>query len=142
MEMLAATSSHEKKEKEEEDEEEAIEQIRPKVSRKATQVSVHEAKKDLMQEEERQTNAIKWSVYKEYWTASGTILNVPILAILVSLAQGMCYDVAEMRQLLTDLFAAAQLLGTLWLSWWSDQRYNLPVGGYVSDHDCNINYID
>ena len=39
---------------------------------------------------------------------------------------------------LTDLLAAAQLLGTLWLSWWSDERYDLPVGGYVSDHDCDI----
>jgi len=110
MEMLTATSAGEKKEKQEEDEEEAIEEIRPKVSRKATQVSVHEAKENLMQEEERQTNAIKWSVYKEYWTASGTILNVPILAILVSLAQGMCCDVAVWEKT-ADCLCSCSIVG-------------------------------
>lgn len=88
MEMLSATNSHEKKEQEEEEEEEAVETTRPKASRANTKVSVHETKDPLMQQEEKQMNAIKWAVYKEYFKASGTMWNVPILFALVSLAQG------------------------------------------------------
>jgi ATP-binding cassette subfamily C (CFTR/MRP) protein 1 len=98
MDMLAATSSHDDKEKEEEDEEVAIETTKPKMSRANTKASVHE-KEALMQEEERQTNSIKWTVYKEYFQASGTIWNVPMLAILVSLAQGW-FDCLHLRYII------------------------------------------
>lgn len=83
--MLAATSSHDDKKEEEVEE---VANLKPKLSRHDTQVSIHNKKKaGLMSKEERQQNSIKWTVYKEYFQASGTILNVPILLIFVSLAQ-------------------------------------------------------
>jgi len=83
--MLAATSSHDEKK---EEEVEVVADLKPKLSRHDTQASIHnKAKAGLMSKEERQQNAIKWTVYKEYFQASGTIWNVPLLLVLVSLAQ-------------------------------------------------------
>jgi len=89
IEMLASSSGHSKNKEEEEEEEQAIEALKPKLSRVNTKASVHEtAVTDaLMQTEERQQNSIKWTVYKEYFKASGTIWNVPLLVVLVCLAQ-------------------------------------------------------
>jgi len=88
MDMLASSSAHDKNKEEEEEEEQAIEAVQPKLSRVNTKASVHDAVIDeLMQKEERQQNSIKWAVYKEYFEASGTIWNVPLLILLVSLAQ-------------------------------------------------------
>jgi len=88
--MLAATKSHEKEKTDEEDEEVAVEEVRPNITRANTKVSVHESKKaeELMQKEERQQNSIKWAVYKDYFKASGSLLNVPLLFVLVCLATG------------------------------------------------------
>ena len=88
--MISATSSHEdKKEEEVED----VTDLKPKLSRHDTQVSVHnKAKAGLMSTEERQQNSIKWTVYKEYFQASGTIWNIPILLVLVSLAQSKLHS--------------------------------------------------
>lgn len=88
MDMMAASSSHEKTKEGEEEEEEAIETLKPKLSRTLTKASEHEGEvAELMMKEERQQDSIKWSVYKDYFKASGTILNVPVLAVLVCLAQ-------------------------------------------------------
>lgn len=87
--MLAATASHDKKPEEEEEE---LAPLKPKLSRAATQASVHEGKAGLMSTEERQQHSIKWTVYKQYFDASGTILNLPFILILVSIAQGKLHD--------------------------------------------------
>lgn len=85
--MLAATASHEKEKKPAEEEEEV--EIRPQLARATTKNSVHEGgDAALMQDEERQTNSIKFSVYLDYFRASGTVFNVPLLLFMVGVAQG------------------------------------------------------
>lgn len=34
---------------------------------------------------------------------------------------------------LLNTLVAAQLMGTIWLSWWSEKRYNIANGEYVSE---------
>lgn len=44
--------------------------------------------KGMMQEEERNTGAIPWKVYREYLSAGNGIVLVPILCLCLSLMQG------------------------------------------------------
>lgn len=68
----------------------------------------------LMQQEERQVHGIKWSVYANFWRSSGSLL-VPILIIL-------CLAVAQ----------GANIFTNLWLAWWSDNKFHMATGVYVS----------
>ena len=64
------------------------------------------SKATLMQAEERAVNSVPWSVYIDYVKASGSLLNAPIVLLLLILSQG------------------ANIATSLWLSWWtSDSEY-------------------
>lgn len=116
--MLALTASAEKAEKAKSDEEvdegpEATE--RKKLQRANTNKSQHgDAEGTLMQAEDQAKSSIKWQIYVDYMRASGSIWNAPIIILLVCLAQ------------------SANIVGTIWLSYWTSGTYSMSTGGYVS----------
>lgn len=68
----------------------------------------------LMQAEERAVKSVPWSVYGAYVSASGSILNGPLVLILLIISQ--CANIAT----------------SLWISFWTSNKFNLSMGQYVS----------
>jgi len=73
----------------------------------------HKKAKGLMQTEERALASVPWSVYSAYINASGSILNLPFVCFLLILAQG------------------SNIVTSLWLSWWTSDKFNLSMGVYI-----------
>ena len=69
--------------------------------------------KSLMQTEERAVASIPWSVYSAYIRASGSILNAPLVIALLVLSQG------------------ANIMTSLWLSYWTAGKWGLKMGVYI-----------
>ncbi|KUI61105.1 Oligomycin resistance ATP-dependent permease YOR1 [Cytospora mali] len=69
--------------------------------------------KDLMSAEDQNTKSIPWSVYTSYITSSDSMVLVALIIPLLCLAQGL------------------NILSSLWLSWWSEDKYNLPQNTYI-----------
>lgn len=69
--------------------------------------------KGLMQSEERAVSSVPWSVYISYVRASGTIFNALIILVLLLLSQG------------------ANIMTSLWLSYWTSDKYDLSMGAYI-----------
>lgn len=69
--------------------------------------------KALMQSEERAVSSVPWSVYADYVRASGSIFNALLIFLLLVISQG------------------ANIVTSLWLSWWTSNKYNLSVGVYI-----------
>ncbi|CAN8095998.1 unnamed protein product [Discula destructiva] len=69
--------------------------------------------KGLMQTEERAVASVNWSVYGDFLRASGSILNGPLIFFLLVISQG------------------ANILTNLWLSWWTSDKYGLPMNTYI-----------
>ena len=67
----------------------------------------------LMQAEERAVKSVPWSVYGAYVKASGTILNAPGVLLLLILGQG------------------ANITTSLWLSFWTSNKFHYNTGTYV-----------
>ncbi|KAL0943794.1 ABC transporter family protein [Colletotrichum truncatum] len=67
----------------------------------------------LMQQEERAVSSVPWKVYGDYIRASGSMLNAPFLIFLLLLSQG------------------ANIMTSLWLSYWTSKRYPLSDGQYI-----------
>ncbi|TQN69244.1 Multidrug resistance protein fer6 [Colletotrichum shisoi] len=67
----------------------------------------------LMQQEERAVASVPWKVYGDYIRASGSMLNAPFLIFLLLLSQG------------------ANIMTSLWLSYWTSRRYPLSDGQYI-----------
>lgn len=70
-------------------------------------------RKALMQSEERAVSSVPWSVYGDYVRASGSIFNAVLIYFLLIISQG------------------ANIMTSLWLSWWTSNKYDLPVGVYI-----------
>ncbi|KAB5563095.1 P-loop containing nucleoside triphosphate hydrolase protein [Coniochaeta sp. 2T2.1] len=69
--------------------------------------------KTLMQSEERAVASVPWSVYDSYIRASGNILNAPITIAILVLSQG------------------ANIMTSLWLSYWTSNKFGLTMGVYI-----------
>ncbi|KAK5656320.1 hypothetical protein OQA88_4700 [Cercophora sp. LCS_1] len=69
--------------------------------------------KGLMQNEERALASVPWPVYAAYIKASGSMLNAPLVAFLLILAQG------------------SNIVTSLWLSWWTSDKFSLSMGAYI-----------
>lgn len=69
--------------------------------------------KTLMQSEERAVSSVPWSVYDSYIRASGSILNAPLTFFLLIMTQG------------------ANIMTSLWLSYWTSNRFGLDMGVYI-----------
>lgn len=111
--MMGEIATEAQAEKQEETEKEAkdeIEETEVKEKKKPQQA------KTLMQAEERGVSSVSWRVYEAYIRASGSILVAPLVVLLLCLSQ------------------ASNIITTLWLGYWTSNKYNLPNGVYVSNN--------
>lgn len=70
--------------------------------------------KGLMQAEERAVSGVEWSVYTYFLRASGSILNGPLVLLLLIISQG------------------SNIVTSLWLSWWTSNKFPwLSTGEYI-----------
>ncbi|KAJ4249461.1 ATP-binding cassette transporter yor1 [Fusarium torreyae] len=68
----------------------------------------------LMTQEEKASSSVSWSVYAAYIKASGSILNAPLVIFLLIISQG------------------ANIVTSLWLSYWTSDKFNLSTGVYIA----------
>ena len=76
----------------------------------------------LMQAEERAIQSVPWGVYSAYISASGSLLNAPLLILVLVVAQG------------------ANIVTSLWLSYWISNKFHLSMGQYVRLSPSIIDY--
>ncbi|KAK4616029.1 ABC-type transporter cicA [Fulvia fulva] len=67
----------------------------------------------LMQNEERAVKSVGWGVYVAYIKASGSIMIAPLILFLLIISQG------------------ANIMTSLWLSYWTSGRFGLSLGIYI-----------
>jgi len=67
----------------------------------------------LMQVEERAVKSVGWDIYSAYIRASGTIWNAPLIALTLVTSQG------------------ANIVTSLWLSFWTSERFHLGQAEYI-----------
>ncbi|KKP01333.1 ABC transporter [Trichoderma harzianum] len=67
----------------------------------------------LMQQEEKAQASVPWSVYGAYVRASGTLFNAPLVIFVLILSQG------------------ANIMTSLWLSYWTSDKFGLSMGQYI-----------
>lgn len=104
-----ATESQEEKEEEEIVEKE-MEEVKTMEKKELQQGNP----KALMQAEERNVKSVPWKVYEAYIKASGSILVAPAIVLLLCVSQ------------------ATNIMTTMWLGYWTSDKYNFPNGVYVS----------
>lgn len=101
---LMETTAVEKKEEEDPD---AVAEKAPEKTKKKKKGAA------LMQEEERAIASVPWSVYGSYVRASGSMFNAPIVLFILILSQG------------------ANIMTSLWLSYWTSDKFGLPDATYI-----------
>ncbi|KJZ69048.1 hypothetical protein HIM_11559 [Hirsutella minnesotensis 3608] len=67
----------------------------------------------LMQQDEGCQQGVPWSIYGAYVRASGSLLNAPLVLVVLVLTQG------------------ANIMTSLWLSYWTSDRVGLTMGQYM-----------
>ena len=72
----------------------------------------------LMQVEERATKSVSWTVWMEYIRAGGGIWVGPLVFILLVLSQG------------------ANIVTSLWLSYWTSNKFGFSKGSYIAAYAC------
>lgn len=103
METTAVEEEHEEEDHVNDDEVEGEKKVMKKKRKSA----------GLMQAEERAVKSVPWSVYIDYVRASGSLLNAPIVLGLLLLSQ------------------AANITTSLWLSWWTADKFGYSRGVYI-----------
>ncbi|KAI7038396.1 hypothetical protein KC352_g46793, partial [Hortaea werneckii] len=112
--MKTNSSSEEKKEEKNEDGEgEDDEQGREEDKKISKKKKGKKPAGALMQAEERQVASVGWDVYLQYIKASGTMLNAPLVLLVLILSQG------------------ANIMTSLWLSFWTSGKWGLSDGIYI-----------
>jgi ATP-binding cassette subfamily C (CFTR/MRP) protein 1 len=111
---MMATISQEKKEGDGKDKDDVEDDIEDET--KDLKKSKKKRGAALMQAEERATESVPWSVYRAYISASGSMLNAPLVLWFLILSQG------------------ANIATSLWLSWWTANKWHLSMGKYVRPH--------
>ena len=105
-------------EEEEEEEEEVIEDEREDEKKKMAKKKGRKPAGALMQQEEKAVNSVGWSVYAAYIRAAGSILVASMILLILGVSQ------------------AANIITSLWLSWWTAGKYGYPnavyIGGYAA----------
>lgn len=110
--MMASTAQEEKVEEEDEVNDDEIEDEKKDAKRR----KVAKRGAALMQQEERAVKSVSWSVYGAYVRASGTILYAPFVIFLLILSQG------------------ANITTSLWLSWWTSNKFGYSTGQYIGTY--------
>lgn len=107
--MMASTAQEEKVEEELEVNEDEIEDEKKDMKRRKA------AKRGaaLMQAEERAVKSVSWGVYAAYIRASGSIFFGPLVILLLIVSQG------------------ANIVTSLWLSWWTSDKFGMSRGQYI-----------
>lgn len=107
--MLSMTAAEEAPEKKaEENQEIGAPEEKKKPKKKKAQ--------GLMQQEERASKGVGWGVYYAYIKASGSFIVAPIVIFFLFLSQ------------------TANILSTIWLSWWTSGRYHFSKGSYIAGY--------
>lgn len=108
METTAVEEKHEEEDEVLEDEEEGEKKDvqKKKAGKKAGPA--------LMQAEERAVKSVSFHIYKAYVKAAGSLLVAPLIIITLILSQG------------------ANISTSLWLSWWTSNKFGYSTGLYVS----------
>lgn len=109
--LLANTASNADITKTDEESEEEVADVAKEAKKKS---KTRKAAKALMQDEERATDSVAWSVYSNYIKASGSWLAGPLVFLLLVVSQG------------------ATIVTSLWLSFWTSDKFGFSVGQYVS----------
>lgn len=112
--LMTMTATEEAKEEQENAVEEEIEDEK-KTAKKTKKKKPAAA---LMQEEDRATKAVDWDVWLAYLRAGGGLWVGPVVVLLLILSQG------------------ANIATSLWLSWWTSNKYGYSEGAYVSTARC------
>ena len=111
--LMATTSQEDEKEKEIEDVEEGQDEVdRKKMAKKKARKPAGA----LMQQEDRAVSSVGWDVYAAYIRAAGSILVAPAILALLLISQ------------------AANIITSLWLSWWTSNRFGYPTGVYIGGY--------
>lgn len=113
--MLKSSKKEEEKEVEKEEEEEAIDPDAKKLGKSAAKQTAKRQKKAvaLMQAEERATKSVSWGVWAAYIRAGGGIWVGPLVVTLLILSQG------------------ANIVTSLWLSYWTSNKFGYSDGTYI-----------
>ncbi|KAK4540267.1 hypothetical protein LTR36_009672 [Oleoguttula mirabilis] len=107
--LMKTTASEEKREDQEEVNEDEVEDEK-KISRKKKGKKPAGA---LMQVEERAVKGVGFDVYKAYIKASGSLWNAPLVVLILIVSQG------------------ANIVTSLWLSYWTSNKFGLSNGEYI-----------
>ena len=110
--LMASTAQEEKVEKAAADHEDEI-QDEKKAAQKR---KVAKRGAALMQQEERAVKSVSWGVYAAYIRASGSILFGPVVILLLIISQG------------------ANIATSLWLSWWTSNKFGYSTGQYIGTY--------
>lgn len=107
---LMANTAQEEKVKTEEvvDEDDVADEKREAKKRKANKRGAA-----LMQQEERAVKSVSWNVYIAYVRASGSVLFAPMVFLILVVSQG------------------ANIATSLWLSWWTSNKFGFTMGQYI-----------
>lgn len=108
---MMASTAQEVKQEDEVDDDDAEEDKKDAKKRKVSKRGAA-----LMQQEERAVRSVPWSVYDAYIKASGTILNGPLVILLLICSQG------------------ANIATSLWLSYWTSNRFGYTAGVYIGTY--------
>ncbi|KAH6672921.1 ABC multidrug transporter-like protein [Halenospora varia] len=104
--LMETTAVEEKHEKEDNVNDDEVEDEKKAIKKKRKGPT-------LMQAEERAVKSVPWSVYVDYIRASGSLLNAPIVFLFLILSQG------------------ANIATSLWLSWWTSDKFGYSKGIYI-----------
>ncbi|KAK6497918.1 hypothetical protein TWF481_012314 [Arthrobotrys musiformis] len=110
--MLSMTAAEEAPEKESEGNQETGASDDKKKSKKKG----NSPAAGLMQKEERASKGVGWGVYYAYIKASGSFIVAPIVVFFLFLSQ------------------TANIMSTIWLSWWTSGRFDLSKGSYIAGY--------
>ncbi|QKX53596.1 uncharacterized protein TRUGW13939_00675 [Talaromyces rugulosus] len=104
-------SEHQDKKKSavEGDEEVEDESDTPKKAKPGKQVA-------LMQQEERATSSVSWGVWKAYIQSTGSIFYVIVVVLMILLVN------------------ASNIVTSLWLSYWTSEKYPFSTGEYIAGY--------
>lgn len=80
----------------------------------AAEKPAEDSEDSLMQEEERASENVGLKVYYRYFKASGSFLVLPLIFLLLIVAQG------------------TNIVTNLWLTWWTSDKFGFSTGKYVS----------
>ncbi|QYT05697.1 MRP-type ABC transporter [Trichoderma simmonsii] len=111
--LMETTAVEKKEEDEDEDDEDKLKQLTLTETAEARKNKKNKKGAALMQQEEKAQASVPWSVYGAYVRASGTLFNAPLVIFVLVLSQG------------------ANIMTSLWLSYWTSDKFGLSMGQYI-----------